>query len=222
MTPLRTAWAAGTVPILVGTAIFIMWLIFRTNELMFAGVVTIYAGLCSVFFGVICLAIHLRRNWLSSEVPGHRLAWQAIAVIGLFLANFVAAGCFVFGAALIETRYHLSITNQSNETLQAAHVEGGGVSILFGDIVPGQTVKRAFWIDGEGELVLTATLGERKVVAVVDGYVTDCMGNDAKVTVEASGEVLTQDRWSGFALCPHPSSDSTPQEMFRKGDITDY
>ena len=71
---LRIAWTAGAAPILLGTVIFIMWLIFRADILMVAGMITIYAGLASVVVGLICLAICLWRNWRSSEVPRRRLA----------------------------------------------------------------------------------------------------------------------------------------------------
>ena len=146
-TLLRIAWTAGAAPILVGTAIFVMWLIFRGDVLMAAGMITIYAGLASVMVGLICLAIYLWRNWRSTAVPRRRLVGQATVLTGLFLANFVAAGGFVYGAIMIETRYNLSIMNQGNEPLQAVYIHGGGINVEFGDIATGKTVKRAFRIE---------------------------------------------------------------------------
>ncbi len=212
---LKIAWVAGAAPFVVGSVIFVAWLFLRADALMAAGIITIYAGLCSIIVGVICLAIYLWRNWRSAAVPRRRLVWQATILTGLFLANFTAAGGFVFGAIMIETCYNLSITNQGNEPLQAVHVHGGGVNIEFGDIATSETVKRAFWIEHDGELVLTATRGGKKIEAIVDGYVTNNVGNDMRVTVTASGEVIAEDERSGLASRFRPSSANTPQEMFQ-------
>ena len=138
---LKFAWMAGVVPLVVGTAIFISWLFLRTDYLMAVGVITIYAGLCSVGVGAVCLAIYVWRTWRSAAVSRRRVVWQSIALAGLFLANFIAAGGFVYGAIMIETRYNLSITNHSGEPLRAVRVDGGGVSIRFEDIPAGQTAK---------------------------------------------------------------------------------
>lgn len=198
-TLLRIAWIAGVAPIFVGTAIFIIWLIFRADALMAAGVITIYAGLASVVVGLICLAIYLWRNWRSSEVPRRYLVWQTTSLIILFLANFVAAAGFVYGAIMIETRYHLSITNGGNEPLRNVRVGVGPFGVDFGDIPAGETRKKSFWIEGEGELRLTATRGGRQIEAVADGYVTCNMGGDVKVTVNSLGEVVAEYQRSDLA-----------------------
>jgi hypothetical protein len=192
-----------------------MWLIFRADVLMAAGVITIYAGLASIVVGLICLAIYLWRNWRSSELPRRRLVWQTTLLIALFLANFVAASGFVYGAIMIETRYHLSITNGGKEPLQDVRVRVGTFGVDFGDIPAGETRKKGFWIEGEGELVLTATQGGQQLEAVADGYVTPNLGGDVEVTVNPSGEVVAEDQRSGLASRSHPSSANTPQEMFQ-------
>lgn len=187
---LRVAWISGSVPILVGTAIFILWLIFRTENLMAAGLFTIFAGLFCVVVGLVCLASYVWSNWHSPVIPRRRLKWQAAAMIALFIANFLAAGGYVSGAIKIQTRYSLSITNQGKEILRGARVDGGGIGVQYGDIAPGQTVQRGFWIEQDGSLVLTATQGGKKVEATVDGYVTASMGGDTDVKVDGAGEVL--------------------------------
>lgn len=214
-TPLRVAWIAMAAPLLVGTAIFIMWLIFRLNVfigdvLMDAGVVTIFAGLISVTIGLIGLAVYLWHNWRSPEVSRLRLLWQTTSLIALFLANFVAAGSYIFAAAEIETRYHLSITNGSDEPLRNVRVGVWKFSVDFGDIPAGETRRKSFGIGGEGELILTATQGEQQIEAVVDGYVTPNLGGDVKVTVNSSGEVVAENQRSGLTSHSHSSSAHAP------------
>ena len=50
------------------------------------------------------------------------------------------------------------------------------------------------WIQRDGRLVLTATRGDRKIRADVDGYVTHGIGSDMKVTINAAGEVTAEHR----------------------------
>lgn len=207
---LKAAWVAGAAPLVVGSAIFIAWLFLRADILMPAGVIVIYAGLCSIAVGVICLAIYLWKSWRSQVVPRRRLILQAASLTGLFLANFIAAGGFVYGAIMIESRYNLSITNHGDKPLQAVRINGGGVNVELGDIASGETVKHAFWIEHDGELLLTAKQGGEKIEAVVDGYVTNSMGSDIRVTVDASGKVIAEDKRSGLTLRSQPSSANTP------------
>lgn len=197
-TLLKVAWVAGAAPLVVGTAIFFLWLWLRAGDLVVAGLITIDAGLCSVFVGAICLAIYLWRNRQSTAVPRQRLVWQAAASMGLILANFIAAGGYLVGASIIMDHYHLSIRNGSSEPLRDVRVEGPGASLEYGEIHPGQTVKRSFWIDGEGMLLLTATRGGEKIKALVDSYITNGSGTHKLFVVGASGEVPAEEKRTGL------------------------
>ena len=178
----------------VFTVIFLAWVVSRAVWLMAAGVVLIYAGVCCIAVGAVCLAVYLWRSWRAGAAPRRRIAWQALGVLALYLVNFVAAGGAVFGAIMIETRYTVSITNHSSVALESAQVAGGGVCAEFGNILPGATVKRSFWIENDGELVLTGTHGTRKVDATVDGYVTSNFGADLAVVLKTDGTVSTTDK----------------------------
>ncbi len=115
-------------------------------------------------------------------------------MLALYLANFAVAGGAVFGAIMIETRYTVSITNHSDLPLESAQVAGGGVRLAFGDVPPGAAVKRSFWIEHDGILILTGIHGTEKVEATVDEYVTNNLGADKVVVLEANGTVSTRDR----------------------------
>jgi hypothetical protein len=66
----------------------------------------------------------------------------------------------------------------------------------FGDIPPGETVARSFWIKGDGELLLTATYGTEQIEVVVDPYVTNSLGADVRMKI--SDQVLP-DYQDGFS-----------------------
>ena len=194
---LGIAWLAGAVPLLLGTMIFVVWLIFRFDILMLAGLVMLIVGPCLILWGLICLMAYVRHAWRTASGFRRRLAWQATGVLGLYMANFVAAGSFVYAAYVIESWYFLSITNSGDVPLEGVRVEGGGVSVSFGDIAMGETVKRSFLIRDYGELVLTARRGEERIEPVINGYLIPDLGVDQAVTVDATGGVSVQRRFAG-------------------------
>jgi hypothetical protein len=188
----------GGVPLVVGTAIFVAWLFTRADWLEIAGFITIFAGIGAVGIGTICLVVYIERSWRSREIERRRLVWQAVGTGALLLANFPAAAGAVVGAELIETCYTVTFTNQSDVTLESARVQGGGVNVSLGDVAPGATVKISFWVGQDGELVLTGKHGAAKVEATVEGYVTNGLGGDMIVVLDANGSVTVKDRRSGM------------------------
>ena len=191
---LKVALFLGVAPLVTGMVIFAAWVLSRAEWLMAAGVITIYVGMCAVAVGAVCLAVYLWQSWRSKAIARRRLVCQAIAVLGLFLANFLAAGGAAFAAIVIDTRYTVSVTNQTNVPLESARIEGGGVDIPLGIIAPGATVKRSFRIEHDGKLVLKGAQGTKILEATIDGYVTNSLGGDKIVIIESNGTVNTKDR----------------------------
>lgn len=193
-TSLKLAYIAGIAPLVIGTAIFILWLWHRTPLLMMSGIVMIWAGVCSVVIGAICLAVYLWGVWRSATIPRGRLALQTAAVLGLFLLNFLVAASFVIQAIALETRTTFSIANLRNEPLHAVCVHTADTTIDFGDIPANTTVKRSFTVNSftEGGFSLTATQNGEKINVPPFGYVTRGVGGDNKITFSPSGEVITE------------------------------
>ncbi len=189
---LKIAWLAAATPLVTGTVIFIAWLLTRADALMVAGAITIMACLCSVTVALVCLAIYLWRNWHSTEVTRLRLAWQAAAVVGMVIMNFVFAAGFSVAAIQIATRYNLSITNEGDEPLRHVRVGVGEIQVVIEDIPAGETRKKGFWIVKDGALVLKATRNGQPIEAVVESYVTHSSGGNMKVTIDPSGEVTAE------------------------------
>jgi len=191
---LKAAVLCGVAPLVLGTVIFFAWVLTRADWLTTAGVLTILAGSWAVTFGSVFLVGHLWRSRRSRTVPGRRLVWQAIAVVALYVANFIGAGAAIWGVIAIETRYTVSITNRSEAPLEFARIEGGGLDIRFGTIAPGETVKHSMWIEQDGELVLKGTHGTEEIDATIDVLVMERFGEDKIVVLEADGTVKSSDR----------------------------
>ena len=56
-TLLKWALALGAAPLVFGIGIFIVWALVRADWLMFAGIATIYVGICALAAGLSCLGL---------------------------------------------------------------------------------------------------------------------------------------------------------------------
>ncbi len=191
---LRVAWILSAAPLVVGVSIFVLWVLTRADFLEGLGIFTIYAGTCSVMFSAIFMVFCYFHTRGSDKAVRRRFWKHAVVLVWLIAANFIAAGACVVGAVTLVTRYTLSITNISNQPLHKVSVDGGGVSVRYGDIPVNESVKRHFWIGRDGELVMTALHGAEPIELVVDGYVTNNMGADMNVAIDTLGDAHINSR----------------------------
>ncbi len=186
---IKAAWILAALPLVIGVGIFVAWLVTRAFWLMYAGMLTIYAGVASVFLAIVCVIAAIIIAKMQKESPRRRVSHHVLGVLILVISNFIAAGVCVVAVVVIQTRYTITVVNQSDQPLQDVSVLGGGVHAYLGDIPPGGTASDSFWIGSDGELVLTATHGSDNIDTIVDDYVTNGMGADLHVTLDKAGEV---------------------------------
>ena len=188
-TALKLALLFGIAPLAAGIIIFIAFALTRADWLMDAGVFTIYAGICSVTLGGVCLLVYVVSSWRREAIPRRRIVLRTGLVLALYATNFVAAGAAITGAMVISAQYKVTITNESALALEAARITGGGIDEYVGPIAPGKTVSRSFYIEHDGELVLTGMQGDDNVRKVIDGYVTNGMGADIEIVLKPDGSI---------------------------------
>lgn len=182
--PHRVAWLCGAVPLFLGTAIFLLWLIVRWDWLVIAGGVVLFAGVPVVVVGFGALA---RFWWVTSRTPNvspRRLRVATLASAGLLLTNFPVAAVIVWAALAIDTRYTVVVHNASQVQLDRVRVFGGGCDASYGSLPPGATASRSFWIRGDGVIVLRASSGDDGLEQSISSYVTVGGGGHLTVTVE--------------------------------------
>lgn len=190
----RAAIVCGAAPMVVGVGVFLVWLAVRADWLMLVGGVTLTAGPAVVAVGAVCLLIYVLARRKVPEGRRGRGWWlRPVGALGLLLANF-PVGYAVFTAAwFVETRYVVEIHNTAPVAAQSVTLTGGGVEVPFGDIHPGERVQHGFHIRHDGELTLTAVLGDQPVETVIYTYVTNSLGANKVVTIGPGGEVSVDD-----------------------------
>ena len=180
----RIASICGAMPLLLGTAIFVAWLVARWNWLMIAGAVVLYGGLAVVAAGVIALALSCRMAFRTPGVPRRRVWVSTLSCAGLLLANFLTAGGIISAVIAMATRYTVVVHNTSQRRLDSVRVFGGGCDASYGSLLPGATARRSFWIRQDGVLVFRASGGEDALEQTIDDYVTNNLGGHVRITVQ--------------------------------------
>jgi hypothetical protein len=185
----RVALACGLVPLLVGVAIFSLWLITRWQWLMLAGMVTIYGGVALFCIGFVALAVYCWSALRLPDVSGKRLLFSTLGCAATLLSNFAVAAGIIVAAITIETRYTVVVHNASGRPLEHVRVFGGGCDCYIGSIPPSGTTQRSFWVNCDGSLEFSASSGTTTHSQIIEGYVTNGMGGRVVVTIRADEKI---------------------------------
>jgi len=153
------------------------------------GIFTICGGLVLVTLGVGCLFVHVALGRIKRQLSWGSLARGCALPLTLLLINFPAAFGFAWAAIAIETRYVVSVTNESSATVSGFVVRGGGCAADFGMLKPGERRSRGFYIQNDGELRYQGILGSSHIDGVVDGYVTPSQGGHKDILITSHGIV---------------------------------
>ena len=188
----QAALLCGLAPLLIGTTIFLVWLVTRWPVFEAAGFITILCGVPSVIVGFVLLAASV---FTQSSSPGarqgsanrRRALIRYVAAIAILLINFPAAAFIVSTVSEIMTRYVLTVANDGPRPLEDTIVSGGGITARFGTIGRGAEVTRVFNIQRDGELILRTKRGDNDIELTIDGYVTNGIGGNMVVVAKSDG-----------------------------------
>lgn len=185
---LRTSIILGAAPLVVGSLLFALWVPLRWDGLAIAGLLTIFGGVVSVAVGLVCLLFHVK-----TPAPAGRSGRASLTAAALLLINFPVAAALVFAANDLETRYWVTVENDSTEPIDSFVLHGGGVRVDVGAIPAGANKRVSFHVRREGELLFEANTGRGKLEGVVDGYATRDLGAEKLIVIGPHGRVAIRD-----------------------------
>ena len=187
----RLALFCGAFPLVAGVSVFLLWMVTEWDWLPAAGLWVLLAG--GVFFitGMATLAWFC---WSARHDPrlSKREIWiSGLLCGGLLVSNFPVAVGVVGAAIKWEERFHVVVSNDSEQSFDQVRLKGGACDIWIGHLAPHQTVRRSFWIKAKGGLDFQAVSDEdgRKVAQLVEGYVMPGVNEQATVTIHSNGTV---------------------------------
>jgi len=173
---LRCVIACGAIPLAVGTLIYALWLATRWDGLTVAGFFWIPIGFAVILVGLIALLWHFTEQMARRELTWARFG-NVVLTAALLLINFPTAAFFVFSARDISSKYTLKVVNNSDRVIESFVASAPGVNIEFGSMSPGHSMQRSMHFSTEGELTFTARDHDGELTGVIEGYVTNGLGN---------------------------------------------
>jgi len=185
----RIALVCGALPLVTGISIFLLWLLTRWQWLMIAGFITVIGGIALFLTGVVMLANYC---WIAFRTPGlskRRVWWLSAGSTVLLFSNFVAAGGIIRIVIGLETRYVVSVRNDSSQPLMNVMLTGGGCDIRFGTVPSGGFEVCSAWIPNEGKLEFRATGPSGEQTQILNRHAADEVPGNFVVTISASGKV---------------------------------
>jgi hypothetical protein len=190
----RAAIFCGAAPLLTGTAIFLLWTITRWRALMDAGLWVIVAGVGLSVTGCIALIAYIVFARRDPSLPRRTIWMRGTRAAFLLLANYPVAAVILSAAIAIETRYTVTIHNHSSHPIEQARIEGGGVTVSFGAVAPGASVRRTFHFQDDGTLEFSGVYQGRIVGRQIESYVTSGLGGDTEIALDESGRLRVDRR----------------------------
>jgi hypothetical protein len=112
----------------------------------------------------------------------------------LLFANFPAAVFFTLSAIDVITRYHVTVINKSQTTIENFELSGPGVPVELGPIGPGRSMSKSLRFGGDGALSFSARQQGKVFGGTVDDYVTGDLGGDCVVRVGPGDGCWTQEQ----------------------------
>jgi hypothetical protein len=173
------ALAFGTIPLIVGSAIYFAFRATRLDWLPIAGYFSILAGLAFFVVGIACLIAYAYRQ---RGVDGRTL------LVGLLLLfNFPAAAFYALSGFALITQYVVTVVNESDATIDDFVVDGPGVQVELGPIQVGESKQCRVFFDADGTLMFNARQQQLRFDGEIEGYVTGNLGGMATVRIKPGG-----------------------------------
>ena len=176
----KAAINLGRVPIIIGTIIFLLWLITHEFLLNLAGAITIFLGFFSVCLGLISLSIYIYKSKVNSIKNSKAKIFKAIAIL---LINFPLALSFIMISSYIDSTFTIIIDNQSNRTIKNIHVSEFNHVNDLPNVLAHTKVNHDLHFQSEGEINYSLSIDDIKHTGILFGYITSGVHGEAQITI---------------------------------------
>jgi hypothetical protein len=116
--PTPTVWlhyvalACGLIPLGIGTALFVLFLTFRTEDVALLGFITIFVGSCLAFVGFACIGVYYFQARRAAPEDAAVARRRVLIDLGIITANFPIAFGMAWGGLWLMSRVTITIHNR--------------------------------------------------------------------------------------------------------------
>lgn len=132
------ALMCGLLPLGVGTALFVLYLIFRVDDVAVLGVFTILGGICLAVIGFVCAGVYFIQAGRAAPEDGAVARRRATIDVVVIIANFPIAFAMAWAGLYLMSRITITVINRDTAPADQFRImmKHGGVH-HFGTIAPG-------------------------------------------------------------------------------------
>ena len=177
---LVTAVACGALPMVVGVAALVVFLLSEAaarsiETWVEVGVAILIGGLVLFCVGLVTLGVYLLKG-RRQGVAGRNLAQNSLMTLLLLLANFPVALACTWVAFDSITRVRLHLVNEATTVVEDLNITWPGGEKNIGDLGPLDRAEISFLVSSDGSVDFTARQGGESCEGRLIDYVTSNMG----------------------------------------------
>lgn len=193
----KLAIACGLLPMILGTAIFVAWLITDSDVLEIIGLLLVYGGVALLALGLVCLLAFVSRARKAGIAYRRARNW---ALVVLFL-NFPLCAATIFLAFAMESANVVTLVNNAAVPIEAMILsDPQGRQFHVGSIQPGQDHQACFGFAGEGAVRFSFNAQGTPHAGILIGYLAGPLGSRATLTLSRDMTVETDEQFHRISL----------------------
>jgi hypothetical protein len=183
----RTAIACGLFPMVLGTAIFAVWLFTDLDALEIIGLLFIYGGIVLFAAGIGSLLIFVSRA-RKGGIAYRRPTTLALAVL---ILNVPLCAAYISIAFAMESAHIVTVVNRAGMPIESLTLtDPAGRQFRIGTVGPGQVRHACLDFSGEGAVQFSLNVDGEARAGTLIGYLADPLGSSA--TLHLSAELTLQ------------------------------
>lgn len=177
---------------MIGITIFFFWVAFRSDWLVLAGMINIYAGLVLFLIGVISLTVYFNKTRNIDSQNHIRNSFISLAIL---LSNFPVAALIIGEVNRIESTSVVIIENRSNIAISNFTLteDSHNTKYKLKAIAPNQTGKIEFSAYSDCSVSYSFELNGKLFKGVAFGYLTNGMGGQSTIIVTEDNNVFVNE-----------------------------
>jgi heme/copper-type cytochrome/quinol oxidase subunit 2 len=176
----------------MGVLIFVSWVMIRSQWLIAAVIVVVYAGILLFFVGVVSIIICLYNDRRKNTV-GYKK--KSMVTLSILLINFPVSIAIISTVLYILGVSTVTIENQSNTKIENMFLSERGHLYTIDSVLPTKTIQKKITFQSEGPVHYSFTRGKTKDEGILLDYVSRGMGNSVVMVVTDQGRVQISEKF---------------------------
>lgn len=183
-----TAFVCGALPMILGTAVFVIWAVTRWEWWERAWMWLIGFAIICLLVGSVAIVRHLAQSQSGSASGAGSRRCAVFAGLLLFL-NIPAGVLLMMLLVSVLTRYTVDVVNDSDATVESLVLTGPGVeSLEIGPVAPQQRASKPLRFSGDGKLAYSGLYKGSIHTGILEASANPAAGGGKRLRIMPEGD----------------------------------